>query len=534
MGHVSNRKVPHIGPEDADIFIVGEAPGNHEDVALQPFVGPSGDLLNLALEQAGLDRESIRIGNVLNYQPVNNVFQHANTTWQLEESRKELYNYMRTAKHKVVVAMGRHAMEFFTGHTEIEKRRGSVYQLKNGIYVIPTIHPAAVLRDGSHTVGFLHDLIKAARVAREGWQEPKFNFITDPDQYQVESLIPILTSAERLWCDIETRKYTNYIRCMGFAWSPTDAVCLWNDSHTGIGPNFTRWLRMILGSPAKKTFHNGMFDTRILKENGIFVENWDYDTMLAQHSIQPELPLGLDYCTSIYTDINYYKDDGKETSNKTTRESLAVYNCKDVVATCQVHLAQLEEMDEVSWKMFQNKWIERECAEEISDCGLLIDTDRQKELKERVEALLHDAYVILYSACSMHNVEPFRVAQHSKVKDFLYKTLALPIKTNKEGAITADEDALVSLIATCRRRLDELKTEPARTPWIIRLGVLRAILKIRGYEKMLSSYINVTPSPDGRVRSIYNVTGTETTRWSASSWYDRSGLNAQTIPREYV
>jgi DNA polymerase I-like protein with 3'-5' exonuclease and polymerase domains len=126
------------------------------------------------------------------------------------------------------------------------------------------------------------------------------------------------------------------------------------------------------------------------------------------------------------------------------------------------------------------------------------------------------------------------VAQHSKVKDFLYKTLALPIKTNKEGAITADEDALVSLIATCRRRLDELKTDAARTPWIIRLGVLRAILKIRGYEKMLSSYINVTPSPDGRVRSIYNVTGTETTRWSASSWYDRSGLNAQTIPREYV
>ena len=105
--------------------------------------------------------------------------------------------------------------------------------------------------------------------------------------------------------------------------------------------------------------------------------------------------------------------------------------------------------------------------------------------------------------------------------------------TNFDKTFT-DEDAIVSLLATVEKRIQDLKTEAAKQPWQIKLASLKLILRIRGYDKLLSSYIKINISHDGRARSWYKFWGTETGRWSASSWYDKTGLNGQTIPRESV
>jgi len=88
------------------------------------------------------------------------------------------------------------------------------------------------------------------------------------------------------------------------------------------------------------------------------------------------------------------------------------------------------------------------------------------------------------------------------------------------------------LLATVEKKIQDLKTDAAKQPWQIKLAALKLILRIRGYDKLLGSYINIELSPDGRARSWYKFWGTETGRWSASSWYDGTGLNGQTIPRE--
>lgn len=533
MSHVSDRKVVHEGPLDAPIFLVGEAPGTHENVALRPFVGPSGDLLNMSLDQVGLSRDMLRIGNVLNYQPAKNLFQHANETWQLATSKEELTEYLKSHQHKIIVPMGNKALEFFTGHVSIEKHRGSVYTHGNTL-VVPTIHPAAILRDGSHTPAFLNDLLKVKRLLTEPYVSPTFRFNIAPSWMELEELMPSLLSAPRLWCDIETKMYTSYIRCIGFAWTPYDAVCIFNDAHEGMGPMFRKTLQRLLENDVPKTFHNGFFDTHMLAENGINVTGWDYDTMLMQHSLQPELPLGLDYCTSMYTDINYYKDDGKESGDKISKERLGVYNCKDVVATCKVELAQREEADEIAWRMFKNKFAQVPVAREYSTCGLLLDPERKELLESRVVAQRSTSYTLFFHILSLHGLKEdqyFKVTQHQKVKDFLYQTLGLPVKMNQDGKVTADEDAIVELIGTAKRKIQELKTDKGKYPWELKLAALKLILEIRGQEKLLSSYICVETSLDGRARSVYNITGTETNRWSASSWYDGSGWNGQTIPR---
>ena len=83
-------------------------------------------------------------------------------------------------------------------------------------------------------------------------------------------------------------------------------------------------------------------------------------------------------------------------------------------------------------------------------------------------------------------------------------------------------------------KIDLWEAESGRAPWNLKLAALKLILRIRGHEKMLSSYIDVKTSLDGRVRSWYKFFGTETGRWSAASWYDETGLNGQTIPREVL
>lgn len=532
MSLISERKVHHIGPTSASLFIVGDSPGKHDNLSQVPFSGPSGDLLNMALDNVGINRDDIRFGNVLNYEPARNIYAFGRESWQLTESKRELLDYCENQEHKVIIPMGPKALEFFTGYTTVDKCRGSVYSYKKTL-VVPTVHPYSVRQDGGLTPAFLHDLAKAQRLTT-GWTPPVFNFKVNPSFYEAEAHLPLLLASERLWCDIESVRGTTYIRCMGFAWSPVDAICIFNDATEGIGPNFGRFLRAILSSDVPKTFHNGAFDTHFLRINGIEVTNWDYDTMLMQHSLQPELPLGLAYCTSLYTDINYYKADGKDTSGKITKEALGIYNCKDVVATCQVELAQKIEVDDVSLAMFKNKFSQVVLASEISTCGLFIDQERLKELGTLINSNTTKAYSSLFGLMEMLGMEEadyFRVSQHAKVKWFLYDKLQLPIKQTMEGKTSGDEDAIVSLIGFIQSNMQKLKTDAALRPWRIKMLSLKLILEIRGLEKLLSSYIEAEQSPDGRHRSVYNITGTETNRWSASSWYDGTGLNGQTIPR---
>jgi uracil-DNA glycosylase family 4 len=536
MKLVSERRVPHEGPEDAELFFIGEAPGNAEDALQRQMQGKHGELFDIALSTFGVEREHVRIGNLFNYQPAKNDLRKAHTTWQYEESRTYLAEYLKTCKHKVLIPMGNRAMDFLLGFDGVEKHRGSVYKYRN-MLVIPTVHPFIVSREASYGPAFLKDIEKAIRIAKEGWTEPKFNFIVDPDVYQLEGLLQTLLAAPRLYVDIETKKHTSYIRCIGFAWSGHDAVCIFNDGSyesNPIGPNFRRVISTLLESNIPKTFHNGMFDTIMLEENGFTVNGWDYDTMVAQHVLQPELQIGLDYCTSMYTNINYYKDDGKESSDRIDRTKLGIYNCKDVVATAQVQAGQASEFDDTTRTYYEYKMKQIPLAKHFSKTGMLVDEVRRNSLKVAVGDKLDRDYMVFLGIQNMYNVEPFKVSQHAKINSFLYDKLGLPVKTTSEGKVTSGEDAVVALMSTVEKKIQDLKTEAGKQGWQVKLAALKLILRIRGYEKLLSSYINVDVSPDGRARSWYKFWGTETGRWSAGSWYDGTGLNGQTIPRESI
>lgn len=128
----------------ADVMFIGEAPGKHEDAQGRPFVGEAGMLLNKLLAYAGLDRADVYIANVLKCRPPYNRDPN-------EAERAACIKYLRAQtafiKPKIIVCLGRiAAAAVLNRQVGMNREHGLVFRIKNFI-IIPTYHPAALLRN---------------------------------------------------------------------------------------------------------------------------------------------------------------------------------------------------------------------------------------------------------------------------------------------------------------------------------------------------------------------------------------------------
>jgi uracil-DNA glycosylase len=130
---------------NADWLLVGEAPGENEDLQGEPFVGQAGKLLDNMLKALGLDRASkVYIANVLKCRPPGNRNPQPDEVAQCEPF---LRRQVQLLQPKIILAMGRFAVQTLLGTTEpIGKLRGRVHQYA-GVPVVATYHPAYLLRN---------------------------------------------------------------------------------------------------------------------------------------------------------------------------------------------------------------------------------------------------------------------------------------------------------------------------------------------------------------------------------------------------
>jgi len=134
--------VPGEGPDDAEVMVVGEAPGRFEDEQGRPFVGRAGQLLDEVLAHAGLARDDVFITNVVKARPPGN----------RDPTRAEVAHWMPVLEQqlalvapRLVVPLGRHALAHFAPGARIGEVHGSEL-LAGGRALYPLYHPAAALR----------------------------------------------------------------------------------------------------------------------------------------------------------------------------------------------------------------------------------------------------------------------------------------------------------------------------------------------------------------------------------------------------
>jgi uracil-DNA glycosylase len=131
------------GSPAADLMFVGEAPGREEDERGLPFVGRAGQLLTKIIEAMGLRREDVYICNVIKCRPPNNRNPEAD---EVDACRPFLEEQIRLVSPKVIVTLGTFAAQALLGSDEpIGKLRGR-WQTARGVRVMPTFHPAFLLR----------------------------------------------------------------------------------------------------------------------------------------------------------------------------------------------------------------------------------------------------------------------------------------------------------------------------------------------------------------------------------------------------
>ena len=135
-----------VGNPDADLMFVGEAPGADEDVKGEPFVGRAGQLLTKIIEAIGLKREDVYIANVIKCRPPQNRNPEPD---EVDTCEPFLFRQIDAIKPKVVVALGSFAARALLRTLDpISRLRGRVYEYR-GAKLIPTFHPAYLLRNPS-------------------------------------------------------------------------------------------------------------------------------------------------------------------------------------------------------------------------------------------------------------------------------------------------------------------------------------------------------------------------------------------------
>ena len=135
-----------VGNPNADLMFVGEAPGRDEDIQGFPFVGRAGQKLTQIIEAIGLKREDVYIANVIKCRPPENRNPEPD---EVEQCEPFLFRQVDTIKPKVIVALGTFAAKSLLKSNEsISRLRGRVFEYR-GAKLVPTFHPAFLLRNPS-------------------------------------------------------------------------------------------------------------------------------------------------------------------------------------------------------------------------------------------------------------------------------------------------------------------------------------------------------------------------------------------------
>lgn len=346
------------GPRDAKIVIVGEAWGESEDLLRTPFIGWSGYELSRMCYEADLclepplkpeqyssamlwdwwKRQGLLLTNTFAFRPpanklqsicgkkadVGNNYKHESIgkdgyvlpqyLGELSRLKEELESHERHC----VVALGATASWALLGSSKIGQIRGvaSGSSLVPGLKVVPTYHPAGIMRNWSWRPIAIADLMKVS--SREGKfpeiQRPQRSVLINPTISEVREWLH--RPAWRYGVDTETR--ARMIEMVQLARSPQDAIAIplidkskpgasyWSETDEREIWSLLRW--RLEDPEIVKVFQNGLYDLQyFIRGSPIRPRNCSEDTMLLHHSMFPESQKGLGFLGSIYTNEASWK-----------------------------------------------------------------------------------------------------------------------------------------------------------------------------------------------------------------------------------
>lgn len=560
--------------------VVAEAPAKSEVEQGRPLVGASGRELQARLEAAALNRHHVSLVNAVACRCPSNSFELLRKAMReynkgkkgldrlvdpVTACRPRLLKDLEGASN--ILAMGTEAYQAIAqSEKSISMVRGGPvegylddvgnwweFTPKNPIggrqvKLLPTIHPAFVLRSPKWRETLQGDMARAIRFFRGDLQPLQFKLKTVPTPEELEAFL--FTSQPFFAWDVETdgREPINArLRCFGVS-TQTEAMVvpfLSRDGHTRfytpqVELELKALLKRWLEDPGiRKVGHNAGAYDRIVARHQLHADYFgDIDTILLHQYVETELPHGLGHVASRYLDVKAWKSD-RTAMTAETDEQLWEYNATDCVVTAQITppLARSVAKRKQEPAVALAHRVQRVCAD-LHDIGVAVDQVRRAKHDRE---LLLEAQALQKQVLELAGVgDDFNPNSGPQVRDLLYGRWQLPVEEiTKLGDPSTSDDAL-------RRLRASPFTSPQQKTFIDAMRKLRLAVKLRGtyVRNLLPDSVEIsTYDPfaedeeetedeiaeriarkqrkyglvmrDGRVHSIYNAHGTNTGRLSS-------------------
>lgn len=537
------------------MMIVGEFPHEQDLLKGAPFIGGAGYELTKMLTEAGTFRESCfltmvcrdrapggRTEGLVAEDTKSITSRHVmhNGKWvlpQVMEGLELLKAEILRCKPNVVVPMGNLALWALTGQWGVTNWRSSVMEstLVPGVKVVPTLNPSMVNVAWSLRPMVVHDLKRAARQSKfPEVIRTEYRLVIRPNyETAVAKLTQLLHMAEtalstgtpfKIGADIETR--AGHISCIAFAWSKTEAICIplmcvepgkesgyWSleeESHLV-------WLMCQLMEQMHTIGQNWNYDATYIHRFWKHIAPHITDTMIQQHSCFSNMEKSLAFLSSMYCEDHlYWKDDRTNwvTGPKGEGEDQYwVYNCTDAVRTLAIN----EVLDSVVKSLgmtevnrFQQHL--RYLALKAMNKGFLIDQE---------ERLLYSHNMLDEVATRTNFItnvvgHELNIQSPVQMQAFFYGEMAMtPVVSKKTKNPTTDDEALQILAMR----------EPILAP------MCRKIAELRTLKVLHSTFILAGTDSDGRMRTSFNVAGTDTYRFASKKNSFGGGCNFENVPK---
>ena len=525
------------GPKNARIAIVGMGPARDEIASGHYFSGPSGQILDRALNANGLTRKDVYVTNVHDgfLAPGTSLFSLPSNV--LHNSISRLRRELQAVRPNVVMPLGDEPLQVICGLSGITKWRGSILEAKSdfipGLKCVPSIHTAWILRGMWKWFGvFAH--IDLPRVIEESKTReiklPIRNAVTGPGKSTTLDYLADCEKSETIAFDIEG---TGEITCCGFAYSPNHAICI-PFTHQDLSPYWSlpdeaiiwRAVARVLQSNVKKIGHRIEYDWLHFWKHKVYPANMYIDLHKLHHTLYPDFGESEDIygrrkpkwdepghslalITSQYTRTPYYKDDGRKWSPKLGEHQFWRYNTFDCMIPMEAGPKMAEEAREANlWDIYIN-YKQRQFPHmlRMEWFGVSIDLDMRAQASVELAA---------QAAETQNNINKklgynLNVNSPKQVMDLLYNRMKLKPKINKQtGKKTADKYALMDFAD---------QTQDEVLLWI---RELRSTLDLKG------DIVDQQLGPENHMHTHYGYTDTH--RWTSSASILGSGTNLQNIP----
>lgn len=570
------------GTRGAKILIVGEAYGKQEAAYGRPFVGESGQDLDALIAEAGIPYNECFFTNVVNERPYNN--EMTRFFYTNAEAKKlgltptrglfprpnvlagiaNLRQLVAVLNPELIIGFGNYSLWALTDEcfdisnkegvrvpAGITKWRGSQLRTSSDFgerKFLPTYHPAAALRTFPWRRMIQHDLaVRVPQALADDWTEPTPDFTVRPGfekttQFLQDILCHLAKGPTRVVLDLETS--LERISCAGFALSSTAAFCIpfttisgryWSLEEEVI---IIELLHDILLHPNMRLEgQNLLYDLQYIYQDWFIKPRIDFDTMIAHHTIWPGggdpssakaatqgvqmkalFNIASLYCRYYY----YWKDEGKDFGYTFDETRGWNYNCRDCIKTFESAtelrrlVGEFGQADQFAMQMR----VANDMLLPMMIRGVLRDDEETEQVKFQLKCAEFDLESYLWDLLP-EDITPKTKSggapwydSASKLSKLFYEVLGMKPILGKTGNPTTSKQALPTLGLR----------EPIIKPITDMIEIKRSI------GVYYSTFLEMESDPDGRIRSSYKPTGTDTFRLASSENAFGRGGNLQNIP----